>query len=96
MSEIPSPAWIGIGILLTVLSLLIENLLLFVIPGVGFILFGASKLLISKNPPSAPKHTYNTKPRTTQQPPQTKRCYVCSAKNAAQANYCGHCGHKLT
>lgn len=95
MAQLTAATWISVGLATSSFALIFDQLILFIVPGVLFIIIGAAKLLRRPAAKSAPQHTYNTKPRqTTEQ--QTKRCYVCQAKNHPQANYCGHCGHKLT
>ena len=94
MAPIPPAVWIGVGAVISAVSLLRESLLLFIVPGVAFIIWGAAKAIRGNTDKArAPEHTYNTKPK---QAGGAKRCFVCNAKNSAQANYCGHCGHKLT
>lgn len=94
MAKIPPAAWLLVGAAVTIVSIIKDELRIFVIPGVAFVLWGLAKPLMASRKASAPDHTYNTKPHGPDEPTR-KRCYVCSARNNAKANYCGHCGHKL-
>lgn len=88
--------FLSLGAILSIIALIIDQLQGLIVVGVAFILIGIIKATISYTQTSKTRHTHNTQPQQTQQPTKQKRCFVCSAKNSAQANFCGHCGHKLS
>jgi len=99
MADIPPIVWIGIGLIVSVASMLIPGLLLFIAVGIIFIVIGVAKMMIaSKNTSSLQnKHAYHThSPRNeVSAGSDTRVCFVCGAKNNVLANFCGHCGHRL-
>lgn len=98
MAEIPGVVWLAIGGVVTVVSLLMPQLIVFIVIGVIFLLIGLVKLIRSGMRKPKNNHTYHrTDPKTEKEvlSGSAKACFVCGAKNAAQANFCGHCGHRL-
>jgi uncharacterized membrane protein len=95
MAPLPASAILIAGTLISVVSLLVESVQQFIVAGVIFLLIGMIKLGISYKKKTV-RTDYNTQPAQTATPKDAKRCFVCSAKNHAEANFCGHCGHKIT
>ncbi len=97
-STIPAPVWIGIGVLVSIISVFNTSMRVFIVAGVLFIAYGTGKIIFGAKEKRSPGHTYNTKAREVEpetKPLKYKRCFLCSAKNHPEANYCGHCGNKL-
>ncbi len=98
MADIPPIAWIGIGLIVAVVAMLVPALTIFIAVGILFIVVGVAKMVRSS---AATKETTNTHSYHTASPrneasPNTRVCFVCGAKNSALANFCGHCGHRLS
>jgi len=74
---------------------------LFLVVGVGMLVFGLIKLYIDK--PSSAKNNRealerelpSNNPRNYSLSTIPRVCGMCSTKNNPRANYCGHCGQRL-
>lgn len=99
MADIPPLAWIGIGIVVSVMSMLMPALTIFIAAGILFVVIGIVKMVRSSHDTQTltNKNTYHTaSPRNEQSAgPNARVCFVCAAKNSSLANFCGHCGHRL-
>ncbi len=99
MADIPPILWIGIGIVVSVVAMLVPALTIFVAVGILFAVIGIAKMVrASKDTGSLTnKNAYHTvSPRNEQSAGiDAKVCFVCAAKNSSLANFCGHCGHRL-
>lgn len=93
MAELSPFTWLGVGAVVLAVSLFMRELRFFAVVGVIFILFGGLRLLIKSRSKEQPGHTYHTK--APEPAAGKRRCFVCGTTNSAQANFCGHCGHRL-
>lgn len=96
MASLSPFTWIVVGLLVTVVSLFLEGLRFFAIVGVLFLIFGLARLVFARrSKKSEANHTYH---RNVPGKPEAgkRKCWVCGAQNSSAANFCGHCGHRLS
>ncbi len=109
--EIPSFMFIVIGIVMTMISFFvgerISGMYVFIIPGIGFIVWGLFKMLkkgVSKKfgssnikeinkINSSDKNPFNAQDNTSSQ--EIASCPSCGLKHYSHANFCQRCGTKL-
>ena len=98
MADIPPIVWIGIGLVVAAVSMLVPALTIFVAAGIVFVVVGVAKMVRSgaQTANLTNKHTYHKTIPRNEQDSSAQTCFVCGAKNSVQANFCGHCGHKLS
>ncbi len=108
--EIPSFIFVVVGIVMTMISFFvgerISGMYVFIIPGIGFIVWGLYKMLkkgVSKkfgsskisniNPIKSPKELNDTQDNVSSQ--DIISCPSCGLKHYSHANFCQRCGTKL-
>ncbi|MFT4250730.1 MAG: hypothetical protein ACMXYD_05200 [Candidatus Woesearchaeota archaeon] len=93
MAPLSPSIFVIAGATIAVISLLATNLRPFVVLGGILLLIGAIKAFFNKK--TSYRTTATKQPAQITTPKDQKRCFVCGAKNHSEANFCGHCGHKL-
>ena len=92
MSEIHPFVHIGIGIIVTITSLLVDGMIIFAVAGLGFIGWGIFKL--KKNNAKKPTNhqTHHNQAHTHTQS-RYKICPNCKAIISKEYRFCPHCAY---
>ncbi|MFT4312334.1 MAG: zinc-ribbon domain-containing protein [Candidatus Woesearchaeota archaeon] len=89
MAKIPPVIFIGLGGIVLTISLFNRELILFVLAGFAFLVYGFIGFVSEKKPKQRRVHH----PHAHQQPLQ-KRCHHCGHVINARYRFCPHCGAK--
>ena len=88
MASIHGAAFVVVGAVVAIVSYMVE-MWLFLFLGLGFVVWGAGKLLLKKK--HAKRHVHH---RPHHHVPH-QRCPACSAVIKPGANFCWNCGQRL-
>jgi hypothetical protein len=107
--QIPGYVFVLIGVIVSLVSWFSPGLKVFVIAGVGFILWGLFRILSSKFLNRGKKLEQNLQQKaqeinpkhikkeqnTVHMHPTVIACPSCGLKHYSHANYCQHCGTRI-
>ena len=85
MAEIHWGIWLAVGLIITLVSIFLEGLKLFIIVGILFMAVGIAKYMIGKKVRAGRKSAER----------KYKKCPYCGAWNYPSAGRCHHCSKKL-
>ena len=101
--KIPGILYLVVGILVTIVSSILEGFYFFIFIGVVFIIVGIIKLITSMNTKKEPESKLDSEikreedfiKRTGPDPKNFVKCKYCKAYNYPNAKFCHFCGRRM-